>query len=309
MNEGIKKICVIDSVYTFLVFVIYNIDHLEEYFFVFWKNIPQRVFDAVPNKIRNSYPLGCISSPYHPFRNYSYKRDFKKVMCDNHLFGLPACGQDHLPFSRCLLNFTDITFEEYEDGIESYIHKKETIRFKWLRKLVASDYIPSFAFSERVKRIYLTHPELSIDDALNKKVEWINLLDKWVALPPQRKRYICDLFGLVDLSICKEADTLVLTRPLSEDGFCTEVEKINMVQEILDEVGAKNAIIKPHYRETTNYEVAIQGVFMMSGKFPIELFLLQYGSQFSHIISVGKCSVETFVGKYLPNVDYITIER
>lgn len=307
MVNGVKKICVIDSVYTFMVFMLINIEHYKDFFYVFWRNVPDSIFNRMPHKIRNEYPLGCISNPYRLYNNYRLWRNFNRIMTQNSLWGLPACGQDHLPFSRCLLNFTNVNFEEYEDGLENYNHQREKIRFIFLRRLLFADRLQSFAFANRVLRAYLTHPELHIDPLVKDKVVWIDLKSKWDSLTIEQKEFMCDLFDMRTLNVAPNRNTLIITRPLAEDGICSEEDKIRMIGSMIEGVDSSDLVIKPHYRERTNYKEYFKGVTVLNGKFPIELFLLKFGGQFSKILSVGKSSVELFVKQYYPNINYKTI--
>ena len=304
-----KGICIIDSVYTFFVFLLVNYEEYRDFFYVFWVNSPQNIVDSVPNKIKLNDAFNNNGNPRRFFHNWCCFFRFYYLLTKYHLWGIPACGQDHLPFSRYLINYSNIEFEEYEDGLASYLIKDRTISYKWIRKISAANSEPSFGYSKNVKKIYLTSPLLSISEEIRDKVEYVDLDEKWKSLSYHERESICGIFNY-DLKIPEDKDCIIiLTRPFSEEKMCSEDQKIDQVRRVLEGIKGKgeHIIIKPHYRETTDYHSFFPDVTVARGSFPIELMLLANSSNIKKIVTFGHCSSELFINQFMSDIDYICV--
>ncbi|MDT9426944.1 glycosyltransferase family 52 protein [Escherichia coli] len=70
------------------------------------------------------------------------------------------------------------------------------------------------------------------------------------------------------------ADVMILTQPLSEDGFISENEKIRLYDEIIKEYNDKKIVIRQHPRELTDYSLYFKDVKVNKVKAPVELVVL-----------------------------------
>lgn len=87
----------------------------------------------------------------------------------------------------------------------------------------------------------------------------------------------------------KDTHILLLTQPLSEDGYITEREKINIYSKIIKD-NYKNILIKPHPRELTNYQNYFKNIILLDKDIPIELYSL-LGMKFYKVVSLFSTSV------------------
>lgn len=303
-----KGLCVIDSVYTFFQFVLVNVKDYKEFFYVFWVNMPLWITEKLPNKLLLWDSYVAMSDPNKFADNWRYKLRFYWIMTKFRLWGLQVCGQDHLPFSRCLLNYTNKSFEEYEDGIGNYYHIEEVIDDKWRRRICAADAEPTFGFSRKVKRVYLTDENMPVPEKIAKKAKFVDLKEIWKKMSDAEKKDVMELFQMPSINVGKDIDTIVLTRPYSEDRMCTEEEKIDKLREILKDTKLSKVAIKPHYRERTDYKAVFPDVSVIEGKFPIELYMLMDGERIKRFITYGECSAEHFVKRYYPEIEYKRVD-
>lgn len=303
-----KGLCVIDSVYTFFLFVLINIRDYKEFFYVFWVNMPMWIAEKLPNKLLLWDSYVAISDPNNFMENWRYKLRFYWIMTKFRLWGLQACGQGHLPFSRCLLNYTNKSFEEYEDGTGSYYHVEEVINDRLKRRICAADAEPTFGFSKKVKRVYLTDENMPVPEKIAKKAHFVDLKKIWETMSEKERAEVKELFQMSNVSLGKDVDTIVLTRPYSEDRMCTEEEKIEKLREILKTTVLSRVTIKPHYRERTDYKAVFPDVNVIEGKFPVELYMLMSGEGIKRFITYGECSAEHFIKRYYPEVEYKRVD-
>lgn len=110
---------------------------------------------------------------------------------------------------------------------------------------------------------------------LKSKVELVNLKEIWNNKNEIQKKNILSLFNLNTInSMIYNRKIILLTQPLSEDRVLTEKEKVNIYNIILKKYDYNDVIIKPHPRETTNYEDFFNGVLVIEKNIPFELILL-----------------------------------
>lgn len=303
------QVCIIDSVYAILVFLLVKQCKIDDVLFIFWKNVPPSVRKALSNNIVYNEPLDPISKPLNFVSNvkcvFNFFKLFKKIDREN----VQYCGQDHLPFSRLLLNFTNKSFIEYEDGYVNYTKRQRPLKFRLIRKFLLSDTEEKFGHSSKVKKIYLTNPTIDIVYGdIKPKIEWVDLLELWKALPDDKKNFICETFGLLNKpEDFNGIDTFIMTRPLSEDGECSEIEKVSKVKEAINLLNSQNFVIKPHYRETTDYKNYFPNALVVKEKYPLELFFLKYGGIINNIICVGDSSAKYFIYRYFKHIKFTII--
>lgn len=269
--------------------------------------MPQHIVDKFPHKIRTIARDNSIFSLRHPIANLLKLIKITIFLFRNNLWNVPVCGQDHLPDSRFFISLLNKDFEEYEDGLGNYIEPNKTTSRKLLRKLFLCDTKAYFGWSENVKKIYLTNPTCPLSEPLRKKTVFVNLQEQWNSLPYESKKFILDLYR-VSIDPSENVNTIIVTRPYSEEGLMSEQKKIELLRQELNKMTTANFIIKPHYRETTNYEKYFPKCRVVKEKYPLELLLLVIGDNLESIICFGDCSIELYVKQFMKHVKYIKIE-
>lgn len=169
-----------------------------------------------------------------------------------------------------------------EDGTGSYVQRK---RMKGLRYLLYSMLHRLFLGAEDnfdiekkkyISKVYLTGIGTVPPDLTHKTV-LIDLKDLWLNKSAEEKEIIMNIFGIQPniFEKCKFRHTILFTQPLSEDQLLkNEAEKIAIYKKALSGIDFSNVIIKPHPRETLNYELAFPGVVQLPAEIPSQLLNL-----------------------------------
>lgn len=144
----------------------------------------------------------------------------------------------------------------------------------------------------RIKGIFVQNPllftEYSIPDLMSFSLK--------ADLSDEEKRIILDVF--IDNDEKKEIEYMmenhrgiVFTQPISEDGYISEKEKIQIFTELTEYYSQYGEItLKIHPRDTTVYD--IHGVNIARGSYPSELLML-LGIHFDFAIGLCTSAVET----------------
>lgn len=146
--------------------------------------------------------------------------------------------------------------------------KKKIIDFLLLRPI---NYKP-FGYSKNIKKIYLTGLA-PIPEEIKAKVEIINLKELWNKKTKEEKEEILDIFNFNEniINTIKNKKNILFTQPLSEDGFISEEEKVNLYKRIISNYKKEELVIKTHPREKTNYKEYFPNVEILNQSFPAEL--------------------------------------
>ena len=155
---------------------------------------------------------------------------------------------------------------------------------------------------------------LPIPKQIKDKVEIVDLKEKWNKLPKEKKEQILNIFNIdkneLEMLSKDKEKILLLTQPLSEDGYISEDEKIKMYKDILMERGIKKIYIKKHPRETTDYKKIFKDkkveVVNISKEFPVELLPL-LGINFDKSITIF--STSAFFFKKYGKVEFIGTKK
>lgn len=212
------------------------------------------------------------------------------------LVGKRVYGNDHIPIAFYFLRKYD--FYVIEEGLANY-EKLEKVKER--PKLY---YFSKLGRTKQVKKVYLTGIS-GIPLEIKKKVEIIDIKKLWNKKTENEKENILKIFNLDKLNLSqKESRYILLTQPLSEDGYITEREKIKLYKKIIEKYPSRKIIIKKHPREKTKYEKVFQDITILSDTFPAEIFTL-LGIEFEKVITLFSTSVFNFNFK---NIDFYGTE-
>lgn len=125
--------------------------------------------------------------------------------------------------------------------------------------------------------------------------QFINIKERWGALSYNEKNDICSIFNFDSNIINNLKDNLLITQPLSEDGFLSEEGKIAVYRKILmeNDINLNNLTIKPHPREVSDYHHYFPHSFVISKVFPYEL-LAFFGANIKKIITLYSSGLDLF---------------
>lgn len=184
-----------------------------------------------------------------------------------------------------------------EDGLLNYkipknrnTLKKKIIDFLLLRPL---NY-KCCGYEKNIKKIYLTGITF-IPNEIENKVEIINLKELWNKKTLEEKKEILDIFGFDEniVSKIKNKKHILFTQPLSEDGFISEKEKIDLYKNIILNYDKNMLVIKTHPREKTNYKKYFSEIEVLNQSFPAELFDL-LDIKFERVITIFSTAALNF---------------
>ncbi|WP_156144609.1 glycosyltransferase family 52 [Vibrio hyugaensis] len=159
---------------------------------------------------------------------------------------------------------------------------------KFLKKIIG--VTEGYGRSNLVDVIYLQHPEKSPTD-IKHKVKKLEIEKIFNNLTKEQKGIIFKLFSVpLDLA---SGGTIILTQPLSEDGFMPERKKIDIYKSMLN--GNGTFYLKPHPREKTDYKRVLESdnVIVIDKKFPFELINF-IGIKFEKVMTVSSGAIYNF---------------
>lgn len=290
-----KNVCITDSLYSLLIFMLISESKISETFFIFGNsiNINKEIFKDNSIIIEKENAVSKIDSMKKRMKMYSFMKNF---VSENNLKGLTVYGGDHLTGAGYFIKNHE--FRVIEDGIINYYSmpevdkqiKRESFLLK-IFKYATYLYYP-YGFSRNVSRIYLTKETDDIPERLKNKVEFISLKKLWDNSSKEKKNEILYVFGL-ETSLLKELsekENILLTQPFSEDKVVTEEEKIEIYKNIMKNYDEEKTVIKTHPREKTFYKDIFPKAVILDKPFPFELFSLM-DSNFKKAVTVFSTSV------------------
>ena len=294
-NPKYKNICITDSLYSLLIYMLVSENSISETFFIFGNsiNINKEIFINNSIVIEKENAVSKFDSMKKRMKMYNFMKNLVK---ENGLNGLVVYGGDHLTGAGYFIKNHE--FRVIEDGIINYYSMpevdKQIERENFLLKMFkyATYLYYPYGFSKNVKKIYLTKETDNIPKRLKNKVEFISLKNLWDNLSKEKKDEILYVFGL-DNSLLKELskmENILLTQPFSEDKVVTEEEKIEIYKNIMKNYDEEKTVIKTHPREKTFYRDIFPKAVILDKPFPFELFSLM-DSNFKKAITVFSTSV------------------
>lgn len=304
--NSITRVCIVDSSYTLLLYLLMSSEEEIDRTFYFWsKGIPEHIkkyFQAQSYSFNNVFKNKAQLYLFQ-IKLYQYQATRKWPFLKKK--EITYWGHDHLFFSSGIVrnNFINVI----EDGSMNYYPcGTEAKRYKTIRKFLCGplNCLPSIKGLEKeCKNIYLTGlKDTSIMN--NPKVKKISIYNLWNNASPSKKNKILNIYGLTpsDITLLKSKDEILITQTFSEDNIITETEKIKLYKDILKSANINQLIIKPHPRETTDYNKYFNNIPVFNKKIPFELLSL-CGIQFKKVYTI--CSTVAFNFPYPIDIIYI----
>lgn len=193
----------------------------------------------------------------------------------------------------------------FEESATSYIYTKPSNINLFIKKNLYKIKI-DFYNDEKLKDIYISNPE-KYPIHLKKKIKKFDFDNLCKQVKKNELEQICSVFlsenqieKLHNLQFSSNAISIILTQPLSEDGFISEVDKVRIYKKIVNENKDQNFVIKRHPREKTIYN--INGILELDGEFPSELFKL-IGIKFKKAIGICTSAIHYIDANEKINLD------
>lgn len=236
------------------------------------------VFDATLN---GNILMKTLKLTKEMLRLFFHSRMLKKKR------DIEVFGNDNITHARFFLSNG---IKIIEDGIANYREynpESKTMREKMLRHftLNSSGYIP-FGYDDRVKNVFLTGL-MPIPCGLINKVITIDVFELWRQLEERKKQLVLKIFGLENIIISSKPinNVLLLTQPLSEDGYISECDKIEIYRKLISKYSKDKIVLKRHPRELTDYEHYFPDVSVFPSSAPIEIIQC-IGGKFNKVVTL-----------------------
>ncbi|MGG3233405.1 hypothetical protein ABEP17_07865 [Priestia flexa] len=198
-----------------------------------------------------------------------------------------------------------------EEGANAYLYPQPGNLSMLIKKAYGMN--SKFLQKDKVESIYVQFPDnYSKLMNLNKKVKLLNLNYMVGKLDIKDKSDILNLFLTNEVKnkieqqiISNKSITIVLTQPLSEDGYEDEKTKMKYYKEIIQQEENSLILLKQHPRETTNYN--FNNVVILDKNFPSEL-LSFFNFQFDKAIGICTSAIYQINAKTKVNIyeDYFS---
>lgn len=268
MKKCKKKLYIVSSLYCLLLIILKNNITPTDVVLFSKNDLSEEVFSRLSKNLK----INIIFEPKNNFLkliNYifylklklrRYLIDYEIIMsCDTGLI-----GQFFLKNNK--------EYSLYEEGNTTYTN--EGIKNLKLKNMLGFNK-KNFGRSNLCKKMYLTGL-IPIPKEIKDKSEIIDLKKLWTQKSLKEKKEILNIFN-IDENVLKKLrgkKYILFTQPLSEDGFISEKEKIELYKRIIFNYSEKYLIIKEHPREKTNYLKYFPNIEILQEVFPAELLNL-----------------------------------
>lgn len=321
--SNIKNVCVIDSMYTLLQYLLMQtIDDIEHTFFFWSDGISEEVrlkfkgssaYIDIHRTKKNAQKSQNILNrilfylrPLAYFIKYPIKWPF--ILDDK----IRYYGVDHLKYSQNILR--KHKFELLEDGTLNYFKNNSFPSYSPKQKKILN-FLYGNQFSQKTEyagdestcsKIHLTGL-LPLPNDYPQKVEIESLLDLWNRCNSEKKTYINEIYklDLASLQKLKVCNKILMTRPFSEDNVMSENEKIELYKRFIRKIGCDGLLIKKHPRERTDYSQFFPNVVVMNQSVPMQLLTFN-GIKFEEAYAICTTSILDF--PYHIRIGYIGSE-
>lgn len=185
----------------------------------------------------------------------------------------------------CLFNTLKIDYNLIEDGLNFYSY--DTSKIKLHSKLY--DFLgfswKSFGYSKFTKSV-------EVNDINNICLKHPNIIEvdrehMFMQLKDAEIDAIAKIFEYQPLNMpSNKTCSMLLTQPLSEDGFISHSKKIKLYKYLVEKYAIGTLYIKAHPREKEDYsKIFPNAVVIKNNKIPFEIFLLKEKLHFKRVIS------------------------
>lgn len=174
-----------------------------------------------------------------------------------------------------------------EDGYISYLGYQEILSLmkkkgaqyyrllNFLYKLKKGKDYKLYGYDQSISKVLLTDSSKDVP-GLHGKLEFCSVEGLWKKFTLIKQKRLIEIFQAVKLRDELQdynSVNLLITQPLSEDGFMTEKEKIDLYSSVLMETNIF-FVIKPHPREMTDYHNLFPSAFIIDNDIPLEIVAL-----------------------------------
>ena len=284
----IRRICVLDSMYTLLQYLLLSSEEdIASTYFFFRKGVSADIINFFKNQCSciQRFSSDIIGDLFYYYITIPFKYPF--LLKRN----LEYWGVDNLGYEKFIIR--KHKFHLLEDGLLSYNeipYKWEKNRFIRTKEFLMGPLAGPRTFVGEEKTCICRHLTGLSDSVLTKesKTKIDSLGSLWSKSTQNKKDLINKIYGISELDIpaLKQYNKILFTQPLSEDGYISEEEKIELYRKIAKYANATSKLlIKPHPREKTDYSQKLENVAILNTKAPFELLTLN-GLHFDDVYTI-----------------------
>ncbi|PKH58253.1 hypothetical protein CXF83_02165 [Shewanella sp. Choline-02u-19] len=160
----------------------------------------------------------------------------------------------------------------------------------------------------RISRVekFIVAAEIDAKEEYQSKISSVDMFKLWLEKTSVEKTEILDVFG-IDATAFDSINSqfnLLFTQPWSEDFAYTEAQKIRGYKMLIEELGMDELklVIKPHPRETTDYNKYFPDSVILNSSFPSELITM-LNVRVHRVVSLNSTACSCF-GNYSDEVIY-----
>ena len=315
MTKRNLRICVVDTVYTLMLYFI-KFGFNDDDWFIVSTGIPKEIREKLNHyffkntKFHFSHKSTIANLNKKNYRfNIKFLLEIVKFRCIYLLKtfnrNLEVTGHAHLKFSFPLYECENNSI--LEDGLGNYSNLKESYEFRYPRfahffGLYFRYPKEGYGTHKNIKKVYLTKGNYPKEIA--DKVEVMDVRRLWDMKSDEEKNRILEFFNISEIyNQIQEDSTILITQSLSEDKLLPYDEEIEIYRKFVDKY--PNLIIKTHPRESKDYHEIFEGIPVIDVPFPIELLSFM-GIKISKIVTIcstvalnfkDECEIETYDGK------------
>lgn len=286
-----SRICATCTVYSLLEYLLYSsYEEIKDTFFIFedW------MFPDFGNKFDNCYKMpagksGLFWNPNLLWIRWYFIKWFKLPSFKNtQLFTL-----DHLSYHSVFIGKREYTL--LDDGPNCHVIKnkdnvpysvfeeremehlptiKQRLLFLFRKKIYGPVYYNRWGKSSLCRELILSTDEY-LDYFEGKNLHRINIKGLWKSFTKEKQDLILDVFNMnyEDLEILTTKKIIVLTQPLYPD-YISKEEHQKIWKAIISKYPESDILVKPHPRDSYEYENDFDGVSVFRKKVPSQLFEL-----------------------------------
>jgi hypothetical protein len=185
-------------------------------------------------------------------------------------------------------------FNLLEDGL--WAHSPIKKNFSFFIKFFILNQPIKFGNSSKIKKIIVKDIDRLPHD-LQKKGEKYSINNLVKQLTLKNIETLKNIFFSdyeMDALAADEKKIIILTQPISEEGYITEDEKVEIYNNIINKYNiflSYKVYIKNHPRDLTDYSMFIESVSIIPGHIPFEIFSLVKGIHFDIGITLWSSSI------------------
>jgi len=299
MKSKITRVCLTGCVYTLFFYLLYSSeDEIKNTFFFFCTGVAKELC----GKFSRKYFFDLSKKWYWIWILRLSFIMIKKLFCWRFLKKAEIYGHDHLGWSDMLIGHKKYHLIEdgpyilsiykrrkrYKDYCDFWENKHFYLIKRLVRLLVGQVYKAIFGANKQCIEVILSVDDEAPYPTGRKTIK--SLEEMYNAASNEKKEFILNVFDISgSLDILKTKSIIFLTGCFAADKVITEEEEIQICRDSLLRYNLSDVVIKPHPRNSINYEKYFPGVYVFKQYVPMQLINL-IGITFKKAITVCSSS-------------------